>query len=78
MDMAGSVMEWCQDWYSRDYYSISPLRNPRGPANGAFRVLRGGSFFFEAQDLRTYARSGAWPSFQAFRMVGVRVVRSAK
>ncbi len=78
MDMAGNVMEWTNDWYSRDYYQSSPRKNPKGPATGAYRVLRGGSFFFEQQDLRVYARSGAWPSFQSFRMVGFRVARDAE
>ena len=75
MDMAGNALEWTQDWYDRDYYSASPRKNPRGPATGAYRVLRGGSFFVEEFELRTSARSSAWPSFQAYRMIGFRPVR---
>jgi formylglycine-generating enzyme required for sulfatase activity len=75
LDMAGNVLEWTQDWYDRDYYAESPRENPKGPATGAYRVVRGGSFFVEAFDLRTTARSMAWPSFQAYRMIGFRPVR---
>ncbi|HYZ84523.1 MAG TPA: formylglycine-generating enzyme family protein [Bryobacteraceae bacterium] len=74
-DMAGNVLEWVADWYSRDYYSVSPRKNPKGPEQGAYKVIRGGSFFEDGSRLRSYARGGAWPSFQSYRMVGFRVAR---
>ena len=73
--MAGNAREWCSDWYSRDYYTVSPRRNPKGPATGAYKVLKGGTFFVEAFDLRTYARASAWPSLQSHRMIGFRAAR---
>jgi iron(II)-dependent oxidoreductase len=43
-DVTGNVWEWTADWYALHYYSVSPDRNPTGPADGIYRVLRGGSW----------------------------------
>jgi len=43
-DMTGNVWEWVNDWYNRTYYSVSPDKNPTGPANGTYKVIRGGSW----------------------------------
>jgi len=40
----GNMWEWVSDYYSKDYYSISPLKNPTGPSGGSKRVVRGGSW----------------------------------
>jgi serine/threonine protein kinase/class 3 adenylate cyclase len=36
-----SDWEWVADFYSKDYYSTSPVKNPTGPASGSKRVVRG-------------------------------------
>jgi formylglycine-generating enzyme required for sulfatase activity len=72
-DMAGNAKEWCWDSYLIDYYASSPVNDPRGPAPGLYRILRGGSWMNTPVYARVAFRSYADPrdsgTFISFRCV---------
>jgi formylglycine-generating enzyme len=58
-NMLGNVAEFCSDFYDPLAYKKYPagiIKNPMGPRAGAEYVVRGGSFFSSAADLRVAAR----------------------
>ncbi len=75
--MAGNAAEWVEDWFGIDYYAIMPDRNPRGPANGRYKAVRGGSWKSAPAMLRTATRGGASPDQRA-ATIGFRCARSTR
>lgn len=73
-DMHGNVMEWCNDWYDENYYSVSSVHNPRGPADESTRSIRGGCWYLPTSDCRSAKRNGLDPSTRHFN-IGFRVLR---
>ncbi|MBP7999491.1 MAG: SUMF1/EgtB/PvdO family nonheme iron enzyme [Chloroflexi bacterium] len=69
LDMGGNVLEWVADWYEKGY-DAAATNNPSGPATGAQKVLRGGSWNAQPTNARTTNRFYAFPTrndFDGFR-----------
>ena len=73
-DMLGSGWEWTHDWYDGTYYSWGPATDPRGPAAGTGRVMRGGAWDSLAPDLRASNRVAVDPELNYFDF-GFRCVK---
>ncbi len=63
-DMAGNVLEWCNDWHVCEL-STTPVTDPTGPGSGSYRVLRGGSWIVYDYYLRCASRSYGNPSLSS-------------
>lgn len=74
-DMSGNVCEWCSDCYG--IYSSDPQTNPKGPSSGSDRVIRGGSFFHNAEHCRVSSRTFCLSEYGLFS-IGFRLVLDAE
>ena len=75
-DMHGNVWEWGQEWYHKDYYSVSPQKDPPGARTGTHRVVRGGGFYHNQQGTRSADRSYDPPDTRNGHL-GFRLLRRA-
>ncbi|MCY3021135.1 MAG: SUMF1/EgtB/PvdO family nonheme iron enzyme, partial [Planctomycetota bacterium] len=72
-DMHGNVWEWVQDAFNDKYYQESPPIDPKGPATGEERVLRGGGWDDGPGNCRAAGRFKYRPDLRDTE-VGFRVV----
>lgn len=76
-DMTGLVWEWCSDFFSPLYYRQSQRINPKGPASGTHRVMRGGSWSNPAHKMEVTDRFSG-PANMLSNCVGFRCVEDIK
>ena len=74
-DMHGNVWEWCEDWKAD--YPAGAVIDPKGPATGEYRILRGGRFGFGPSDSRSANRNnyGVTPE-SSFNDGGFRLAKT--
>jgi len=70
-DMHGNIWEWTGDWYGE--YGAGPVIDPAGAAKGRARVIRGGSWRFDANSMRCALRYAHAPQDKG-PSLGFRIV----
>jgi formylglycine-generating enzyme required for sulfatase activity len=78
-NMLGNVWEWVADsWSGTSWYLIMPERNPRGDSRGEMRLMRGGSWFREANYYDSYFRLILAPGERDYDDIGFRCAADVK
>ena len=75
-DLSGNAWEWVADWFTESF-SRADTRNPKGPASGTDKVLRGGGWYDAPQRLTSTKRMHAPPEHRN-DSVGFRCASAAK
>jgi formylglycine-generating enzyme required for sulfatase activity len=70
-DMAGNSAQWCADWIAP--YPAGLLIDPKGPAEGTERVVRGGAWNDNEVGIRSSARNRSDPAAHS-QLISFRVL----
>ena len=65
-EMSGNAWEWTADWYGQSYDASPTTTDPEGPAAGASRVFRGGSWDNTPDASRIARRDFNPPGFRCY------------
>ena len=74
-DMSGNAWEWCYDNWGQ--YSSKPQKDPTGPEQGGYKVIRGGSWYYVEDMAKITSRDGPKARDTNFNY-GFRVAKSVK
>lgn len=75
-DLSGNAWEWVADWFTESF-SRTDTRNPKGPASGTDKVLRGGGWYDAPERLISTKRMHAPPEHRG-DSVGFRCASDVK
>lgn len=74
-DMHGNVWEWCEDDFCP--YATTATTDPIGRCNSGLKVIRGGSWYFNADSARSSLRYTHRPQDRGFSL-GFRLARDVR
>ena len=73
--MIGNIAEWTEDCWQSSYQNAPVDGSAWLSGNCSLRVLRGGSWGDDPQNLTTTVRDGSHPTYYRFSASGFRVAR---